>query len=113
MRQKNASEKCVRNILHPSSPTIFFLPNHDVLQKQNVEIPNQITNVMNSTTPKSMVWVVVSFDVVFDGCGSGTEELCRVVVVVVVGTATAFNKKGVSIFVGATVASNFGDKRGS
>lgn len=58
-----------------------------------------------------MVCVVVSFDVVFDGCGSETEELCRVVVVVVVGTA--FNKKGVSILVGATVASNFGDKRGS
>ena len=57
-----------------------------------------------------MVCVVVSFDVVFDGCGSETEELCRVVVVVV---GTAFNKKGVSILVGATVASNFGDKRGS
>ena len=77
-------------------------------------MPNQITNVMNSTTPKSMVCVVVSFDVVFDGCGSETEELCRVVVVVVVVVVgTAFNKKGVSILVGATVASNFGDKRGS
>ena len=106
MRQKN------RYCIQVLQQIFLFLPNHDVLQKQNVEMPNQITNVMNSTTPKSMVCVVVSFDVVFDGCGSETEELCRgVVVVVVVGTA--FNKKGVSILVGATVASNFGDKRGS